>query len=103
MNQSEISRRHFVDRAAKTFLGVSAMAGLPEGLKAAGAGASKLKQIATAKQVIYLYMSGGMSHIDTLDPKKPGSEVMGPNKRLNTEVDGMHFTDYLRRTVATCR
>ena len=95
--KSELSRRHFVDRAAKTFLGVSALANLPEGLRAAGAGASKLKQLPTAKQVIYLYMSGGMSHIDTFDPKKPGTDVMGPNKRLTTKVDGMFFTDNLRR------
>lgn len=94
---SELSRRHFVNRAAKTFLGVSALAHLPEGLKAAGAGASTLKQLPTAKQVIYLYMSGGMSHIDTFDPKKPGSEVMGPNKRLSSSVDDMFFTDNLSR------
>ncbi|MDF1815271.1 MAG: DUF1501 domain-containing protein [Verrucomicrobiales bacterium] len=97
MNKSEISRRHFVNRAAKSFLGVSAIAGLPKGLTAAGAGASTLKQLATAKQVIYLYMSGGMSHIDTFDPKKTGSEVMGPNKRIPTSADDMFFTNYLGR------
>ncbi len=97
MERNEFSRRHFVNRAAKTFLGVSALANLPGQLFAAGAGASTLKQLPTAKQVIYLYMSGGMSHIDTLDPKKPGTEVMGPNKRISTAVDGMFFTDNLRR------
>jgi hypothetical protein len=97
MKQTELSRRHFVNRAAKTFLGVSALGSLPKGLHAAGAGASPLRQLPTAKQVIYLYMSGGMSHIDTFDPKKPGAEVMGPNNRINSAVDGMRFTDYLRR------
>ncbi len=98
MSQSDLSRRHFVNRAAKTFLGVSALGGLPAGLHAAGKGASDLRmENPTAKRVIYLYMTGGMSHIDTLDPKKPGSEVMGPNKRLSTAVDGMRFTDNLQR------
>ena len=66
MHSDELSRRHFMAHAAKAFLGVSM-------LPAAGAlapsvlGATTGK--ATAKNVIYLYMAGGMSHIDTLDPK----------------------------------
>lgn len=91
---SDQSRRHFLSRAAKSFLGVSALTGLPEFAKTAGAGASPLKQIATAKQVIYLYMSGGMSHLDTLDPKA-GGEIMGTTKQLHTPVDGMVVSDNL--------
>ncbi len=91
---SDLSRRHFVSRAAKSFLGVSALAALPGLARAAGAGASSAKQIATAKRVIYLYMEGGMSHLDTFDPKTDG-EVMGPTKRLDTKVDDLKVADNL--------
>lgn len=93
------SRRQFINRAAKTFLGVSAAGGgmsLPAITQAAGKGASELRQIATAKRVIYLYMNGGMSHLDTFDPE-PGHEVMGPTGTINTNVDGMRFSEYLPR------
>ena len=73
LNQlDEVSRRGFATYAAKAFLGV----GL---LPVAGATAlgkeskSSKKKQGTAKNVIYLYMSGGMTHMDTLDPK-PGVE-----------------------------
>jgi hypothetical protein len=62
----DLTRRHFAGRLAKTCLGVSVMNGLASRSVAAPfEAASKLKQAATAKRVIYLYMSGGMSHLDT--------------------------------------
>jgi hypothetical protein len=94
-----LTRRRFAANAARTFLGVSTLpASLWFGDKvlAAGQGASTLKQIPTAKRVIYLYLSGGMSHLDTLDPK-PGQEAMGPTKTLNTSVDGLQLGEYLPR------
>lgn len=92
--QTDFSRRRFVSNAAKSFLGVSALSSLPALSKAAGAGASSAKQVASAKKVIYLYMSGGMSHLDTLDPKA-GGEVMGPTKRVRTKVDDLVVSDNL--------
>jgi hypothetical protein len=53
----DLTRRHFASRLAKTCLGVSVMNGLASrGLAAPFAEASKLKQAATARNVIYLYM-----------------------------------------------
>ena len=93
--KSELTRRHFVNRAARSFLGVSfATAGIPTISRSAGKDASKLKQIPTAKRVIYLYMSGGMSHLDTFDPKS-GGDHMGPTRQRNTPVDGMVLSNYL--------
>lgn len=89
---SEESRRNFLVRAASTFLGVV----LGPAAFAAGAGASPLKQIATAKRVIYLYMNGGMSHLDTFDVK-PGMDTMGPTKAINTSADGVQISEYLPR------
>lgn len=91
---SDHSRRHFITRAARSFLGVSALSALPDFARAAGAGASSLKQVATAKRVIYLYMEGGMSHLDTFDPKTDPA-VMGPTKLRNTPVDGLRLSDNL--------
>jgi hypothetical protein len=94
-----LTRRRFAAHIARTFLGVST---LPASLwfgntvLAAGQGASTLKQVPTAKRVIYLYLSGGMSHLDTLDPK-PGQDAMGPTRTLNTSVDGMQLGEYLPR------
>jgi Protein of unknown function (DUF1501) len=92
--KSDLSRRHFVTRAAQSFLGVSALAGLPDLARAAGSGASVARQIATAKQVIYLYMNGGMSHLDTLDPKT-NAEVMGSTRLRHTAVDDLKLSDNL--------
>ena len=98
----DLSRRSFVGRAAKTFLGVSAAPAAANlfgdsSLHAAGAGASTLRQLPTAKRVIYLYMNGGMSHLDTFDPK-PGNEAMGPTGVINTRADGVRISEYLPRT-----
>ena len=72
--RDELTRRHFVARTASSILGVGLLPGIfSRQSRAAFEGASKLKQVATARNVIYLYMTGGMSHLDTLDPKEAGS------------------------------
>lgn len=94
----ELSRRQFVARTASTMLGVGL---LPEVFTskahAAFEGSSKLKQAATAKNVIYLYMSGGQSHMDTWDPKE-GVETAGPTKPIKTSADGVRISEYLPLT-----
>ena len=50
-------------------------------------------QPATAKNVIYLYMSGGISHVDTCDTK-PGTENQGPIESINTNADGVKISQY---------
>lgn len=96
-SSDELTRRHFVSGAAKALLGVSTLPAsmlFSGNVLAAGAGASPLKQVATAKRVIYLYMSGGMSHLDILDPKA-GNEAMGPTKTINSKVDGIRLGEYM--------
>ncbi len=80
-------------RAAKSFLGVSALGASPDS-RAPPSRASTARQIATAKRVIYLYMEGGMSHLDTFDPKLD-AEAMGPTKRIDTKVDDLKLADNL--------
>jgi len=87
----DFSRRHFISTAASTLLGVSAS----RMIAAPGQGTSPLKQAATARNVIYLYMTGGMSHLDTWDPKPDNKDVMGLTKTISTRVDGIRLSENL--------
>ena len=89
----ELTRRRFAQGAASSLLGVGLLPATHR-LHAAGADASTARQIATAKRVIYLYMSGGMTHLDTFDVK-PGAETQGPTKAIGTSADGLQISEYL--------
>ena len=91
----EPSRRSFMQHAASSMLGVSL---LPLGNLWAAEKKDKAdkKPTATAKNVIYLYMTGGMSHIDTFDPK-PGRDVQGNNKPISTSVPGMKLGQHFEK------
>ncbi|MBL9152840.1 MAG: DUF1501 domain-containing protein [Verrucomicrobiales bacterium] len=94
LQSDEFTRRRFVGAAASTFLGVGLTPLLGRRAEAAGESASALRQIASAKRVIYLYMSGGMSHLDTFD-LKPGAPTQGPTKAIPTSADGLEISEYL--------
>lgn len=82
------TRRRFLSAAAQTLLGVTAAPLLfPETVLAAPRGGS-------AKHVIYLFMSGAMSQLDTLDPK-PGREVQGDTKAIRTGIPGVQLSEHL--------
>lgn len=49
---------------------------------------------AKAEHVIYLFMSGAMSHIDTFDPK-PGTEAGGETTAISTSVPGITIGNHL--------
>ena len=90
-----LNRRDFVATAAKTFLGVTALDQLGgKAFALAGENTSPLKQVATARNVIYLYMTGGMSHLDTFDPKD-NRDVMGTTEIISTKADGVRLSDNL--------
>ena len=92
----DINRRRFLQGAASSFLGVGLLPALAGSANAAFEDSSQQRQIATAKRVIYLYMSGGMSHLDTFDTK-PGTETQGPTKSIPTSADGLVLSEYLPR------
>lgn len=81
---------------AKTFLGVSLF---PGAAFAAGGNDRKLPvRKNPAKKIIYLYMSGGMSHLDTFDPKPDAaSEYRGNLGVIKTSADGVRVSEYLPR------
>jgi len=98
LRSGEISRRDFAAKTASSLLGVGLLGSYMNGkAHAAFENSSKLKQVATAKNVIYLYMSGGQSHMDTWDPKE-GVETAGPTKPINTSADGVRISEYLPQT-----
>jgi len=90
----DVSRRQFVASAARSLLGVSMvpLAGSVASAQTTPGGSGG----AGAKQVIYLFMSGAMSHLETLDPK-PGVEEGGPTKAINTAVPGIRLSEHLPR------
>ena len=93
-----LSRRQLISDVAKYTLGLSLLpAGLESALaaqeKKAGAGSSR-KAGGQAKKVIYLYMSGAMSHLDTFDPK-PKSDVQGATGVIKTKIPGVQFSEHM--------
>ncbi|MDA3959331.1 MAG: DUF1501 domain-containing protein, partial [Planctomycetota bacterium] len=97
----QLNRRAFLGRVARTALGVGAASLLP-GLLYADPTALALggPRRPTAKRVIYLYLAGGMSHIDTFDPKID-AEVAGPMSAIPSNVDGLFRSEYLPRLAQT--
>jgi len=84
----QLSRRRFMASTAKTALGVSILPlGAAQSLKAASGGGA-------AEHCIFFYMAGGMTHLDTFDPK-PGTETGGPTKGISTGVAGVQLSEYM--------
>ena len=58
-----------------------------------------LAQKAPAQAVIHIWLSGGLSHLDTLDPKPYAPlEVRGPFKTIETALGNHRFSELLPQT-----
>ena len=81
-----LGRRRFMSTIAQAALGVSAGAAFlrPE---------TALALPYSGKNLIFLYMAGGMSHLDTFDPK-PGTKEAGPVEAISTNVDGIQISEF---------
>ncbi len=84
-------RREFLAYSAKAFLGVGLM---PLAVRSSAFAGPAPSRAPTAKSVIYLYMAGGMSHLDTFDPKLDRS-VKGPVEAIRTKEAGIQISEYL--------
>jgi len=91
--KNEISRRNFIEGVAKSCLGVSAILGAGDLI-----GANIPDVVPTARSVIFLYMAGGMTHIDTFDPKPENKDVMGETTAIDSSADGIQLGHWLPRT-----
>lgn len=83
-----------MEGTAKSFLGVGALGLTSRAHSAIGPNLGLSQRANAAKHVIYLYMGGGMTHIDTFDTK-PGHENQGQTKTIATNVDGIRMSEYL--------
>lgn len=96
---NEVTRRAFVERMAQAAFGISLLPYLPgESLRAAEANAAPSPQapgFGKAKAVIMLQLSGGLSQIDSFDPKTGASK--GPGGILSTKA-GYQVSSYLPET-----
>jgi len=90
----ELDRRNFLCRSVVAALGVSLIPGLSADEPVLATAAATPVRPRTAKRLIYLYMSGGMSHLDTFDPK-PGTPEGGPVKAIAAGSDGLMLSEYL--------
>ena len=89
----EFSRRKFVSNLAAGCLGVSFLSdNMSPSLNAATI--PPLRKDAKAKSVIYLYMNGGMSHLDSFDVKPENKKVTGDAAALKTSADGVRVSNY---------
>jgi Protein of unknown function (DUF1501) len=87
-----IKRRDFLRVGALSVLGLS----LPDVLRAEGNAPKGVKSGAKAKNVIVVFLGGGLSHHDTFDPKPSAPEdIRGKYKTIPTKIAGVHFTEKL--------
>lgn len=93
-----LSHLHFPTHR-RSFIGLglggvlSAITGLdPEAAQAAGSAGR-------AKRVLVIFEQGGVSHMDTWDPKPEApAEQRSPFKTISTKADGVQYTELLSRT-----
>jgi hypothetical protein len=97
------SRRSFVERCARAAFGLSILP-LLEGARSLGldpaqtpGASSRGPGFGTAKRIIFLQLTGGMSHIDTFDPKTGASK--SPKGAISTKA-GYQLTEFLPKTAA---
>ncbi len=83
------TRRQFVERCATTSFGLSIVPAAQ--LVAAESEVQKPAAFGKAKSVIWLMLGGGLSHIDSLDPKEGKSK--GPAGTIKTSA-GFQVTDF---------
>lgn len=84
--RAETSRRRFIEMFAKMFFGVNL---LNMRLSASAA----MPQRPKIKSVIYLYLRGGLSHIDSFDPK-PGRDEMAGVQAIESSVPGVRVSEW---------
>ncbi len=92
----DASRRSFLKQAATAALGVSI---LPPSLLAAPRDGSSSK--ALCDNVIFLYMNGGMSHVDTFDPKS--TDVKGMSSPIATKAPDLKISSLLPKLADQAR
>ena len=97
---NECDRREFLKRTSAAAIAAMAMGAPVTGLLSS---CNSNKMQSTADSVILLYMSGGMAHTETFDPKRytpfgkgmQANDVLSTFKSVPTVLDGIHFSEGL--------
>jgi hypothetical protein len=97
-NLDELGRREFIANAAKTCFGVGLMPMVGSYIHNTVEALSPGARIASARHVIYLNMSGAMSHIDTFAPRPDVPKIQGDLKSISTSADGIILSENLPKT-----
>lgn len=87
--------QHFVSRRRVLGSGCAATAGLGLGSFVQPAVAEELKK--NDKQVLLLWLDGGMSQLESWDPK-PNTQFGGPYRAIPTSLPGVHISELMPRT-----
>ena len=87
------TRRDVLTSIARTALGVSVVPFANQMINSAAFAGSSVAA-GKAEHVIYLFMNGAMSHIDTFDPK-PGTDAGGETTAISTSVPGLSIGNHL--------
>jgi hypothetical protein len=95
-----MNRRSFLSRVATA----AAAASLPPGLRASDSLRLVNHPKGKADHCIFIWLGGGMSQIDTFDPKQRGNPKSKPSvagsdyAAIDTAVPGIRYTEHLART-----
>ena len=96
MTHHSLPRRSFIGIGLGGVL--SALTGLSEQAYASDV-AANTRRMTHAKRVLVIFEQGGVSQMDTWDPKPDApAEHRSPFKVIKTKVDGMYFTELLTKT-----
>lgn len=87
----------FSQMQRRSFLGLGIAGSLH--LQGEIAGAANARRSARARNVLVILEQGGLSHLDTWDPKSDAvAEHRSPYKPIATKVPGLQFTELLSKT-----
>jgi uncharacterized protein (DUF1501 family) len=86
-----LGRRTLIRGMARAAFGVTLLDGFAGGLAAAERQGRAAKE---GMNLIVLMMRGGMTHLDTFDPK-PGRDEQGATKAIQTKTPGVLFGEHL--------
>lgn len=82
--RDSLSRRRLIENSARFALGVTLGGSMLT--RTTALAQAKAAPNARAKSLIYIFLTGGMSHLDTFDPKT-SKDVMGGTEAINTNAD----------------
>ncbi len=88
-----VSRRRILGLGAGAAAGAVGLGGL--GGLTQPAVADKLKE--SDKQVLFVWLDGGMSQLESWDPK-PNTRFGGPYRSIKTSLPGVHFSELMPRS-----